>query len=155
MASVKLEGLSEINKIFHKLDKNLKCDMLKEIADQTFLSAKKRAGRHSKTGKMEHNLRSDVSCQKSQAMIKVDDSGMMVNWNGKKINYGIFVHYGSRAHKIFPKKKKALRWGDGGKFHFAKVVNHPGYKGDPFLFDALDDATKNVTKIFERFTDGL
>jgi len=151
--AVKIEGMEEINAVFKKLDKDMQCDLLKELADQTFLAARDNVAKHSKTGKMEHNLRSDISCKNGNAVIGVDDAGMMVDWKGKKINYGMFVHFGTKPHKIFP--KRALRWGDGGKFHFAKVVNHPGYKGDPFLYTALEEASQSTTKLFQRFMNEL
>lgn len=47
------------------------------------------------------------------------------------------IHQGTRAHAIFPRRKKMLRWATPGGFAFAKGVWHPGTKPDPFLFDAL------------------
>ncbi len=44
-----------------------------------------------------------------------------------------FVIEGTRPHLITPKNKKTLRWPVGGKFAFAKEVEHPGYKGDNYL----------------------
>lgn len=47
------------------------------------------------------------------------------------------IHQGTKAHAIFPKNRKRLRWATGGGFAFAKGVWHPGTKPDPFLYDAL------------------
>lgn len=52
-----------------------------------------------------------------------------------------FVHDGTRRHIIRPRNPGGvLRFQVGGRIVFAKVVNHPGYRGDPFLTDALRDA---------------
>lgn len=44
-----------------------------------------------------------------------------------------FVHWGTRPHLIVPKRKKALRWPSGGRFFFARKVNHPGNRSDAWL----------------------
>lgn len=62
--------------------------------------------------------------------------------------YGPYVHQGTAAHIIEPRVKRALRWVDGSDFVFAKRVRHPGYKGDPFLFNALDAKTEFVQNMF-------
>lgn len=75
--------------------------------------------------------------------------------------YGPYVHRGYKAFDIVPRNKKALRWVASttattfnGKaitkrgFAFAKRVHHPGYKGDPFLFNALEAKQDDVIKIF-------
>lgn len=59
-----------------------------------------------------------------------------------KVSYGIFVHEGTKPHIIRPKLKKMLAWRSGGGrgkgFIFAKIVNHPGTKANPFLSKAVD-----------------
>lgn len=66
-----------------------------------------------------------------------------------KAPYGTYVHQGFGSFVIVPRHKKALRWvGRDGKFVFAKRVKHKGYKGDPFLFDALDAKSSDIEKIF-------
>lgn len=55
--------------------------------------------------------------------------------------YAIYVHEGTRPHRIEPKPpRKALRFevGGGPVVVFARGVNHPGTKAQPFLRDALD-----------------
>lgn len=52
-----------------------------------------------------------------------------------------FVHDGTRAHQIRPRRPGGvLRFEVGGRVVFARVVNHPGYRGDPYLTRALRDA---------------
>lgn len=54
------------------------------------------------------------------------------------------VHYvlkDTRPHSIRPiPPKRALRFTVGGRITFAKHVNHPGTKAQPFLQDALHQA---------------
>lgn len=65
--------------------------------------------------------------------------------------YALFVHWGTRRHKIKPKDKKTLRFPMGGKFAFAREVDHPGYKGDPWIVRAAAEAPH----IFERHVAAL
>lgn len=53
----------------------------------------------------------------------------------------ILVHEGSRPHPIRPRRRGGwLRFEVDGRIVFARAVNHPGYRGDPFLTKALRDA---------------
>ena len=53
----------------------------------------------------------------------------------------VLVHNGSRRHMIRPRRAGGwLRFEVGGRVVFARQVNHPGYRGDPFLTNALRDA---------------
>lgn len=53
----------------------------------------------------------------------------------------LLVHNGSRRHFIRPRRAGGrLRFMVGGRLVFARVVDHPGYRGNPFLTDALRDA---------------
>lgn len=48
--------------------------------------------------------------------------------------HGLMLNDGTKAHKIFPRRKRALRWvGPGGRFAFAKFVRHPGTKAMKFI----------------------
>lgn len=68
-------------------------------------------------------------------------------------NYGPFVHEGTKAHLIFPRKKKMLRWFSNGTAIFAKRVHHPGTKKDPFLYNALNDNKVSIDDIFVKHTE--
>ncbi len=67
-------------------------------------------------------------------------------------SYARFVHEGTKPHAIFPKNKLALRFPKGGKFAFAKRVQHPGTKKDQFLFEALDTEQDEISAVFKRYT---
>lgn len=50
------------------------------------------------------------------------------------VDYALNVEFGTQPHVITPKNKKALHWKDrNGKDVFAKKVNHPGTKAQPFI----------------------
>lgn len=49
----------------------------------------------------------------------------------------VLVHNGSRAHLIRPRRARYLRFQIGGRVVYTKLVRHPGYRGNPFLRDAL------------------
>lgn len=56
--------------------------------------------------------------------------------------YARFVHDGTPAHTIRPRAKKALFW--PGAAHPMRAVEHPGYKGNPFMTNALDARAPEV-----------
>ena len=97
----------------------------------------------SRTGQLERSI--DVKFNENSGIVYIDS---------QSAPHGPFVHEGTRAHTIFPKNKKALRWAPqgGGAFHFAKVVHHPGTKGDPFLFNALKNKKDDIRNIFAKYT---
>lgn len=56
---------------------------------------------------------------------------------GSDLEYAAFVNDGTRPHTIRPRTKQVLRFQVGGRVVFAKVVNHPGARANPFLDRAL------------------
>lgn len=74
--------------------------------------------------------------------------------------WGRYLHegtglYGPRKtpYVILPKKRKWLRFPVGSEFRFAKMVVHPGIKGDPFVYNAGEANQNNINKIFNRYAD--
>lgn len=51
-----------------------------------------------------------------------------------------WVIWGTRPHIIRPRRARALKFEIEGRPTFAKIVRHPGYRGDNFLAEALRDA---------------
>ena len=80
------------------------------------------AGVHNKTGAL----------VRSVFKAKTAD-GWLIGHDLQHAPHALFVHWGTRPHVIRPKNKKALRWASGGKFFFAKQVNHPGNAPDKWL----------------------
>ena len=56
---------------------------------------------------------------------------------GSDLEYAAMVNDGTRPHVIRPRTKQLLRFQVGGRTVFAKVVNHPGTRPNPFLDRAL------------------
>lgn len=115
----KYPGLTERN-----LEKGIKKTML-EVQRQ----ARSKHRFKSKT----HNLERSVSYHmpgKLKGEIYLDT---------KLAKYGAYVHEGTRSYHIRPKQKRALRWVYGSGYSYAKGVEHPGLKADPFLYDAAKD----------------
>lgn len=60
------------------------------------------------------------------------DSGVTV-----RVPYAASVHEGARPHVIRPRFARALRFEIGGQVVFARKVNHPGNRPNPFLRNAV------------------
>jgi hypothetical protein len=71
--------------------------------------AEEAAARHSKTGALVRSLDR-----------RRDGADWVIGHDSAHARHALFVHWGTKPHKILPKKKKALRWAAGGVFAFAK-----------------------------------
>lgn len=67
----------------------------------------------------------------------------------------VYQHEGTRAHDIVPRNKTALRFPAGKQFVFAKRVQHPGIKADPYLYDAADKMTPTIISRFNAALDSI
>lgn len=79
--------------------------------------------------------------------------------------YAAYVEFGTRPHVIRPKRAKALRFAPKGQTRlsgapkagaqviFAKKVDHPGTKAQPFLLPAVREAAsrQSVARIVEKW----
>lgn len=63
--------------------------------------------------------------------------------------YASHVEFGTRAHIILPRVKKALANKRTGQF-FGKRVNHPGTKANPFFARGIDASRVAVDQAFLR-----
>jgi len=52
---------------------------------------------------------------------------------GTPLHRGVYVENDTKAHTIRPRNAKMLRWESDGAVHFARVVQHPGTRGKPFM----------------------
>lgn len=57
-------------------------------------------------------------------------------------DYGRYVEEGTRPHVIVPRRAPRLAFQKDGKWVFAKRVNHPGTKAQPFFGPAVDEANR-------------
>ena len=117
---------------------------VKSSTEEVAEHARTHHGFTSRTGNLERSITSVHSKDGLRGWVTIDRT---------RAPYGTYVHQGYKAFTIVPRHKKALRWVSDGKFVFAKRVRHPGYKGDPFLFDALDAKKDYVSKVFDNRID--
>lgn len=119
-------------------------EMLREIAIRGVAEAKHMVPR--RTGNLGRTIRIGSV---SRSAVEIRAGGT------ESVGYAAAVELGSRAHVILPKRRKALAWGGsrtlGGRLrsgsqatNFAKRVNHPGTKAQPFLRPGLAKALSIV-----------
>lgn len=140
-----LSGTEAIRRKLEQIGDALAKRALAETAEEIEENVGEWAGRHTKPGGTGALFRSIV------ARPLGDGSQWEIGHDLQVAPHALFVHWGTRPHKIKPKNKKKLRFPMGGKFAFAREVNHPGYRGDPWLAEQAAAAPK----IFERRVNAL
>ena len=65
--------------------------------------------------------------------------------------YALYVEFGTPPHIIRAKNAKALHFKVGGKDVFAKSVNHPGTRPQPFIRPVLRRLGPIIQKNIKRF----
>ena len=113
---------------------------MKSATEDVAEYARTHHGFTARTGALERSVKAGINDDGSEGWVELDRT---------IAKYGPYVHQGFPPHVIEPRNKKALRWFTASsEVRFAKRVNHPGFKGDPFLFNALDDRRENIFRIF-------
>ena len=74
----------------------------------------------------------------------VSDAKGPANYVGSDLRRAWWYHQGTVPHVIVPVRAKALRFVSRGTVIFAKRVNHPGTRGNPFLIKAARRAGLRV-----------
>ncbi len=140
MIRVDIAGVEEVfRQITRKADPRLNDRIVGAIATEVHLRADAGADRHTKTGALVASL-----------VNRAIPGGREIAHDLAAAPYAPFVHFGTRPHEIRPKDRKVLRWANGGAFIFAKVVHHPGYGGDPYLFNAAEEVRGRLSQIVSR-----
>ena len=127
--TVNVTGTEEVRRKLLAIGKDAARQALAATAEEVEEYVSKEAGKHTKTGALFRSVYKK----------RIAD-GWEIGHDLRVAPQALWVHWGTRPHVIRPKNKKALRWPGGGKFFFAKKVNHPGYKGDPWLVRAAQQA---------------
>lgn len=133
---VRILGVDALMQDLQALPVKMEASVLRQMSQIAYDRAQEGAGRHSKTGALFRSLYN-----------RSIQHGREVGHDPRLAPHALFVNFGTRPHKIYPKDKKALRWAGGGAFHFAKFVNHPGYRGDNYMQRAADAAIVQFTAI--------
>ncbi len=146
-----ISGGSPTGKLLKKLKKGVD-DVWDEMEKDLKTNIQHGAQPYYNTGTMKRN----IYTRKIPNGIEggIEPSGLLVNWRGKRVAYPAFIIYGTKAHIIKPKRKKALRWvGKGGKFAYSKGHMVSGIKANNFILKAgektLDDTYARLKQKFK------
>ena len=93
--------------------------------------------------KAKKNISSNKSVKTGHLMrsISTDVKGLEATIHTSNLKYAPMVEFGTKAHIIRPKSKKALYW--KGASRPVKQVSHPGSKAKPYLIPAFEDEKDN------------
>ena len=139
MIDITVDGLKELFVDLGKLPDALQDGVMRRLSQVAYDDAQAGAGRHIQTGAL---FQSVFNRQVS--------GGRSVGHDRARAPHAPFVIQGTVPHTIRPKNKKALRWAGPGGFIFSKAVNHPGYKGDPYMDTAADKALAQFQTILDQ-----
>ena len=142
MLSLRIAGLSESVGSLRGLPPTLERTTLLRMSQVAYDAAQQGAGRHTKPGGSGALFQSLYN--------RSIPKGREVGHDPQRAPHALFVNLGTRPHEIRPKKKRALRWAGGGLFHFAKVVRHPGYRGDAYMIAAATLAVREFRAIVDQ-----
>lgn len=140
--TVQITGAQTLLNDLRQLPERMEASVIRQMSQIAYDKMQEGAGRHSKTGALFRSLY-NRSIPKGR---EVGHDPLKTRLESG-LSYDRFVIFGTRPHVILPRKKKALRWSGGGVFHFAKVVNHPGYRGDNYMQSAADAAIAQFSAI--------
>ena len=119
----------EVANLSSKSENKVK-DVLKNSAFKIESKAKKNINSN-KSVKTGHLIRS----------VSTDVKGLEATIHTSNLKYAPMVEFGTKAHIIRPKSKKALYW--KGASRPVKQVSHPGSKAKPYLIPAFEDEKDN------------
>lgn len=149
MIHLAVDGLAEVRRTLLRLVPDLRREVTPDLAQQALTDAQQAADRHTQTGALVRSLK----------LRKGPDDSYEVYHDLQVAPHALFVHWGTRPHVIRPKDKQALRWVSGDGFAFAKIVHHPGYKGDPYLLRARTAVAQQFSRVaraaFNRVVSGI
>lgn len=120
----KITGIQEVRQTFARMGEAGPL-ALAATAEDVEVFVEDQAGKHNKRGRLVSSITKTRQ-----------PDGWFVSHDPRVAPHALFVHWGTKAHKIKPKNKKVLRWPGPGGFNFAKGVDHPGYKGDAWMVRA-------------------
>ena len=122
----------EVLKLSDKTEENVK-KVLKNSAFNIEANAKKNLNSNNSvvTGHLGRGIATDIK-------------GLEATVHTSNIKYAPMVEYGTKAHIIKAKNKKALYW--KGASHPVKSVRHPGSKAKPYLIPAFESEKDNLIK---------
>jgi HK97 gp10 family phage protein len=125
----------EVSKLSDKTEENVK-KVLKNSAFNIEANAKKNLSSNKSvvTGHLRRGITTDIK-------------GLEATIHTSNIKYAPMVEYGTKAHIIKAKNKKALYW--KGAKHPVKSVRHPGSEAKPYLIPAFEKEKDTFVKNLE------
>lgn len=143
MLKIEIWGLEEAVSRLDRISQETR-DELKDAMDMSLRDIQEEARQHhrytTRTGTAERSIDTEASYRSDNFSGTVGTT--------RKIT--VFLHQGTKAHVITPKRKLALRWTNGGSFVFAKRAWHPGTHKDPFIYNALWKKRSGILSRFGR-----
>jgi len=139
---IKIENLQELRSAFKKAPQLVSKELEKTTKD---------AGKHI------------LAAEKEEVPIKTGQLRRSITLDYKPISVSIYptvkyalpLHDGSKAHVITPKTKKVLRFKAGGKWVYARRVNHPGYKGNKFVERTVSRSESPINRLFDKALENI
>lgn len=144
MLKIRVAGATEAVGSLQGLPPTLERTTLLRMSQVAYDAAQRGAGRHSRPGGSGALFQSLYN--------RSIPKGREVGHDPQRAPHALFVNLGTRPHEIRPKNKQALRWAGGGFFRFAKVVKHPGYRGDAYMIEAATLAVREFRAIVDQAT---
>ncbi len=142
MPQLRISGVSEAVSTLRGLPPALERSTLLRMSQIAYDAAQRGAARHTRPGGSGALFQSLYN--------RSIPKGREVGHDPNRAPHALFVNLGTRPHEIRPRRKRALRWAGGGLFHFAKVVRHPGYRGDAYMIAAATEAVREFRAIVEQ-----
>jgi len=167
--NVKVTGTDKVRAMLQRIGPALGQNAMAQTAVKVEDYIRAEAGQHLKTGVLNSSIFNH----------RAGDGSYEIGHDLQRAPHALFVVFGTKPHLIKPiaggsyssykdangntvsvpkgsRGRVKLRWAGGGAFHFARVVRHPGYKGDdwikraaaiaPQIFaKAVEDHLKNIT----------
>ncbi|UOF76709.1 head-to-tail connector protein [Caudoviricetes sp.] len=130
--------------LFDRIDEAYRVGASAKLAQKVYDSILPDLAAHAKTG------------GRFEAALQLESSGdtHTIYHDLNAVPHALFVHEGTKEHPI-PKpgtKTKILRFFHGNAVVFAKSVEHPGYKGDPYIDRAADKMPVMLDRIIDDIT---
>lgn len=129
MADVSVKGLAELGKFLDTLAPKLQRNVLRQAlrAGANVIKPAAKANVHSVSGQLARGLKVSTGSKGGVIYSKLKATG-------KHAHIAVWLEYGTKAHFIKAKNRKALKIGD----EFAAFARSPGARPKPFLRPALD-----------------
>lgn len=114
-------------------------EMVRQVVKTTARNIKARASQY-------HAYTSRSGMMERQGVQYVSQDNIATIYLSDRVPYGKYLHEGTKAHQIVPRKRTVLRWVSRGEMAFAKRVRVSGIKPDPFLYRAAQNEVPNMEK---------